>query len=413
MARADARTAVRLLSNELTELVLEEVAGPGGVDSHGAARGDAAPADRAGAVRLGARPHRHAAAVGRGDVLSAQPGRRAAGRGPRSEEERSPDQSASPIPTSRSAALVFKILADKHGDLHFVRVYSGRLKANSRVSIPGKDKKENAAQLWHIQADRREQVPIGRGRRHRRRHRPANIDHRRHALRLRRADPAGIDPVSRDGHLDGHRAGDVARAQEARRRAGDDEAAGPDVPRPRKRRDRPDDHQRHGRAAPGGDQAPPAARFQSQRARPQAAGQLQGNGRQAGRGGRQMPAASRRASAVRRGQGSRSRRATTTSRARCSRIGSPKTRPFAMPSPMLVAALKEHAEGGGLLGCPLWNCALEVLEHAVSRADARRSCPADRGGRRLHQGARSGRRRAHGADHGARGDDARGPSRAT
>ena len=56
--------------------------------------------------------------------------------------------------------LVFKILADKHGDLYYVRIYSGRLKANSRVFNPGKDKKENAAQLWHIQADRREQVPL-------------------------------------------------------------------------------------------------------------------------------------------------------------------------------------------------------------------------------------------------------------
>ncbi|HEX3997659.1 MAG TPA: elongation factor G [Pirellulales bacterium] len=55
--------------------------------------------------------------------------------------------------------LVFKILAEKHGDLYYVRIYSGRLKANSRVYNPGKDKKENAAQLWHIQADRREQVP--------------------------------------------------------------------------------------------------------------------------------------------------------------------------------------------------------------------------------------------------------------
>ena len=55
--------------------------------------------------------------------------------------------------------LVFKIDADKHGDLHYVRVYSGLLKANSRVLNPGKDKKENVPQLWHIQADRREQVP--------------------------------------------------------------------------------------------------------------------------------------------------------------------------------------------------------------------------------------------------------------
>ena len=29
--------------------------------------------------------------------------------------------------------LVFKIQADRHGDLHYVRIYSGKLKANSRV----------------------------------------------------------------------------------------------------------------------------------------------------------------------------------------------------------------------------------------------------------------------------------------
>ncbi|MEN6449258.1 MAG: elongation factor G [Thermoguttaceae bacterium] len=54
--------------------------------------------------------------------------------------------------------LVFKIQADRHGDLHYVRVYSGVLKANSRVLNPGKDKKENVPQLWQIQADRRTQV---------------------------------------------------------------------------------------------------------------------------------------------------------------------------------------------------------------------------------------------------------------
>jgi elongation factor G len=54
--------------------------------------------------------------------------------------------------------LVFKIQADKHGDLHYVRVYSGVLKANSRVYNPGKDKKENIPQLWQVQADRRTQV---------------------------------------------------------------------------------------------------------------------------------------------------------------------------------------------------------------------------------------------------------------
>jgi elongation factor G len=55
--------------------------------------------------------------------------------------------------------LVFKILAGSHGDLAFVRVYSGTLKANSRVYNPGKDEKENVSQLWHIQADDKKQVP--------------------------------------------------------------------------------------------------------------------------------------------------------------------------------------------------------------------------------------------------------------
>ncbi|MEN6495091.1 MAG: elongation factor G [Thermoguttaceae bacterium] len=55
--------------------------------------------------------------------------------------------------------LLFKIQADRHGDLHYVRVYSGQLKAGSRILNAGKDKKENVPQLWRIQADHREQVP--------------------------------------------------------------------------------------------------------------------------------------------------------------------------------------------------------------------------------------------------------------
>ena len=63
-----------------------------------------------------------------------------------------------PDPDEPFCGLVFKIDADKHGDLHYVRVYSGTLKANTRAYNPGKDKKENVPQLWHIQADRREYV---------------------------------------------------------------------------------------------------------------------------------------------------------------------------------------------------------------------------------------------------------------
>ncbi len=54
--------------------------------------------------------------------------------------------------------LVFKVQADKHGDLHFVRIYSGQLSAGTRIINPGKDKKENISQLWHVQASRKEQI---------------------------------------------------------------------------------------------------------------------------------------------------------------------------------------------------------------------------------------------------------------
>jgi elongation factor G len=64
-----------------------------------------------------------------------------------------------PDPDAPFCGLVFKIDADKHGDLHYVRIYSGTLEAGTRVLNAGKDKKENVPQLWHIQADRREQVP--------------------------------------------------------------------------------------------------------------------------------------------------------------------------------------------------------------------------------------------------------------
>ena len=63
-------------------------------------------------------------------------------------------------PTTKDpfCGLVFKIVADPHGDLCFVRVYSGVLKSRSRPLNPRLGKKEMVSQLWHIQADRREKV---------------------------------------------------------------------------------------------------------------------------------------------------------------------------------------------------------------------------------------------------------------
>jgi len=61
-----------------------------------------------------------------------------------------------PDPKDPFAALVFKILPAKTGDLYWVRIYSGTLESNTRVYCPGKDKKENAAQLWQIHATKKD-----------------------------------------------------------------------------------------------------------------------------------------------------------------------------------------------------------------------------------------------------------------
>src|SRR5947199_6460153 len=62
-----------------------------------------------------------------------------------------------PDPQEPFCGLVFKVLPAKTGDIHWVRVYSGLLKSNSRVLNPGKDVKENVAQLWHIHATKKEE----------------------------------------------------------------------------------------------------------------------------------------------------------------------------------------------------------------------------------------------------------------
>jgi elongation factor G len=62
-----------------------------------------------------------------------------------------------PSPSEPFAGLVFKITNDAHGDLSFVRIYSGTLKSGTRAYNPGRDKKENCSRLYHIRADDREQ----------------------------------------------------------------------------------------------------------------------------------------------------------------------------------------------------------------------------------------------------------------
>lgn len=63
------------------------------------------------------------------------------------EEKRKPD------PNEPLAALVFKIQADPHGELFYLRVYSGTLKAGTRPYNPGKQVKEFVTKLYHVHAD--------------------------------------------------------------------------------------------------------------------------------------------------------------------------------------------------------------------------------------------------------------------
>jgi elongation factor G len=74
------------------------------------------------------------------------------------------DEQRPPSPDAPFCGLVFKVIPAKTGDLSWIRVYSGELKANTRALNPGKDKKENVAQLWRMQASRREQIDhVGTG----------------------------------------------------------------------------------------------------------------------------------------------------------------------------------------------------------------------------------------------------------
>ena len=53
------------------------------------------------------------------------------------------------------SALVFKITSDQHGDLNFIRVYSGRVKAGTRVLNSTQGKKENISRIWEMHAKQR------------------------------------------------------------------------------------------------------------------------------------------------------------------------------------------------------------------------------------------------------------------
>src|SRR5260221_2704439 len=267
-----------------------------------------------------------------------------------------------PDPEAPFSSLVFKILADKHGDLYFLRIYSGRLKANSRVYNPGKDKKENAAQVWTIQAARGEQVPsaeagdivgvIG-----------PRISITGDTL-CDYAEPILLESIQfpetvismaigPETSLERKKLGDVLemmKRQDPTFRAHEHEETGQtiisgmgelhlEVIKHRLLRDFNLDVRVH---------KPRVSYKETVGKAAEALGKCQ---RQVG--GQVLFAEAK------------IRVTPRDNNKPCDVFTNWLTEESAVRNAVtiLVAALKEHAEGGGLLGCPLWNCAIEVLEH--------------------------------------------------
>jgi elongation factor G len=53
---------------------------------------------------------------------------------------------------------VFKVVSDTHGDLTYIRIYSGKLAKGTRLLNPGNNKKENASRIFEMHAKNR--IPL-------------------------------------------------------------------------------------------------------------------------------------------------------------------------------------------------------------------------------------------------------------
>ncbi|MFO0858307.1 MAG: elongation factor G [Phycisphaerales bacterium] len=61
-------------------------------------------------------------------------------------------------PDAPFASLVFKVVSDTHGDLTYIRVYSGKLGKGTRILNPGNNKVENASRIFEMHAQNR--IPL-------------------------------------------------------------------------------------------------------------------------------------------------------------------------------------------------------------------------------------------------------------
>jgi elongation factor G len=74
------------------------------------------------------------------------------------EKEADVIETRKPLESEPFAGLAFKTVFDKHGDLTFVRVYSGVLRVGERVDNPRRSKREKIGMLFLMHADEREKI---------------------------------------------------------------------------------------------------------------------------------------------------------------------------------------------------------------------------------------------------------------
>ena len=184
------------------------------------------------------------------DVLPVQ------GRGRRRQDRRAQTRRRRAV-----CALAFKIMTDPFvGQLTFFRVYSGVLKSGDTVYNPMQ--RQEGAHRPHS-ADARQRARRDQGsarRRHRRRRWPEGRDHRRNAVRSEAHHYPRAHGVPGAGDSRCGRAQDQGRPGKDGHRAQPSGAGGSVVPRAHRRGNRPDDHFRHGRVAPGDYRRPHEAR---------------------------------------------------------------------------------------------------------------------------------------------------------
>ncbi len=63
-----------------------------------------------------------------------------------------------PLDSEPTAALAFKIVSDPHGDLTYIRIYSGKLESGMTLLNPRRGKKERITHLYRMHANQREKV---------------------------------------------------------------------------------------------------------------------------------------------------------------------------------------------------------------------------------------------------------------